>query len=82
VKPDRTRRLARHLVWDDASATAHLARNVIDELASLDPARLRKCARSACDLLFYDTSRSRTRRWHAEDPCGWRERQQTRCDHS
>jgi predicted RNA-binding Zn ribbon-like protein len=70
--------LARHLVWDDTSVAAHLARTVIDELASLDPARLRECARSACDLLFYDTTRSRTRRWHAEDPCGWRERQQAR----
>jgi predicted RNA-binding Zn ribbon-like protein len=70
--------LATRLVWDDASAAAHLARKVIDELAGLDPARLRACARSACDLLFYDTTRSRTRRWHAEDPCGWRERQQAR----
>jgi predicted RNA-binding Zn ribbon-like protein len=70
--------LARRLVWDDTSVAAHLARKVIDELASLDPARLRECARSACDLLFYDTTRSRTRRWHAEDPCGWRERQQAR----
>ncbi len=25
-----------------------------------------------------DTTRSRTRRWHAEDPCGWRERQRAR----
>jgi hypothetical protein len=26
-------------------------------------------------LLFYDSTKSRTRRWHAEDPCGRRERQ-------
>ncbi len=65
----------RHLVWTDASLAAALARRLIDELTALQPDRLRRCARPECDLLFYDTTRSRTRRWHAEDPCGWRERQ-------
>src|SRR6266545_4823641 len=45
------------------------------ELNALEPDRLRRCARPECDLIFYDTTRSHTRRWHAEDPCGWRERQ-------
>lgn len=65
----------RHLVWSDTSVTAALARRLVEELGALDPDRLRRCARPECDLIFYDTTRSRTRRWHAEDPCGWRERQ-------
>lgn len=63
------------LIWTDPSLTTALARHVIEELDGLDPSRLRRCARPECDLVFYDTTRSRTRRWHAEDPCGWRERQ-------
>jgi predicted RNA-binding Zn ribbon-like protein len=63
------------LVWTDTSLAAALARRLIEELSALEPDRLRRCARPECDLLFYDTTRSRTRRWHAEDPCGWRERQ-------
>jgi len=70
--------LRQDLVWDDESATGCLARRVIGELAALEPGRLRECARPECTLLFYDTTRSRTRRWHAEDPCGWRERQRVR----
>jgi predicted RNA-binding Zn ribbon-like protein len=70
--------LRQDLVWDDESATGCLARRVIGELAALEPGRLRECARRECTLLFYDTTRSRTRRWHAEDPCGWRERQRAR----
>jgi predicted RNA-binding Zn ribbon-like protein len=63
------------LIWTDTSLAAGLARRLIQELDALEPDRLRRCARPECDLLFYDTTRSRTRRWHAEDPCGWRERQ-------
>jgi predicted RNA-binding Zn ribbon-like protein len=63
------------LVWTDTSLAAALARRLVGELDALEPARLRRCARPECDLLFYDATRSRTRRWHAEDPCGWRERQ-------
>lgn len=69
------------LVWHDRSLAGHLARRVIDEIAALDRSRLRRCARNACDLLFYDTTRSRTRRWHAEDPCGCRERQRAHRAH-
>jgi predicted RNA-binding Zn ribbon-like protein len=65
----------RRLIWTDTSLAAALARRLIEELNVLEPDRLRRCARPECDLLFYDTTRSRTRRWHAEDPCGWRERQ-------
>jgi predicted RNA-binding Zn ribbon-like protein len=65
----------RQLIWTDTSLAAALARRLIEELSALEPDRFRRCARPACDLLFYDTTRSRTRRWHAEDPCGWRERQ-------
>ena len=65
----------RQLIWTDTSLAAALARRLIEELNTLEPDRLRRCARPECDLLFYDTTRSRTRRWHAEDPCGWRERQ-------
>jgi predicted RNA-binding Zn ribbon-like protein len=68
--------LRQDLLWTDKSVSSGLARRLIEELAALEPTRLRRCARSACDLLFYDTTRSRTRRWHAEDPCGWRQRQQ------
>ena len=65
----------RQLVWTDTSLAAALARRLVDELDALEPDRFRRCARPECDLLIYDTTRSRTRRWHAEDPCGWRERQ-------
>ncbi|GAA5135148.1 CGNR zinc finger domain-containing protein [Pseudonocardia adelaidensis] len=67
--------LRRRLVWSDTSLAAALARRLVEELDALEPGRLRRCARPECELLFYDTTRSRTRRWHAEDPCGWRERQ-------
>lgn len=63
------------LIWTDTSLAAALARRLIGELDALEPDRLRRCERPECDLLLYDTTRSRTRRWHAEDPCGWRERQ-------
>jgi predicted RNA-binding Zn ribbon-like protein len=65
----------RQLIWTDSTLAAKLARRLIYELDALEPDRFRRCARPECDLLFYDTTRSRTRRWHAEDPCGWRERQ-------
>jgi len=65
----------RQLVWIDTSLAAALARRLVDELDALETDRFRWCARPECDLLIYDTTRSRTRRWHAEDPCGWRERQ-------
>jgi predicted RNA-binding Zn ribbon-like protein len=71
-------RLRQTLAWNDPSVAARLARRLAAELAALDPHRLRRCARPECDLVFYDITRSRTQRWHAEDPCGWRERQRRR----
>jgi predicted RNA-binding Zn ribbon-like protein len=67
--------LRREVVWTDASPAAALARRLVEEFGALEPDRLRRCARQECTLLFYDTTKSRTRRWHAEDPCGRRERQ-------
>lgn len=32
--------------------------------------RLRVCANHACRKVFYDTTRSRTRRWHSYELCG------------
>ena len=57
------------------SAPATLVIAAIRELSELDPARLRRCARPECSLVFYDATRSGTQRWHAESPCGLRERQ-------
>lgn len=33
-------------------------------------ARLRICANDECRMVFYDTTRSRTRRWHSYEICG------------
>jgi predicted RNA-binding Zn ribbon-like protein len=68
-------RLRTRLEWSEPTSTATLARQVALELGEIDPKRLKRCALPACDLLFYDTTRSATRRWHAESPCGARERQ-------
>jgi predicted RNA-binding Zn ribbon-like protein len=69
------RSLHTRLDWGEPTPTAALARQVVLELGELDPKRLKRCALPACDLVFYDTTRSGTRRWHAESPCGSRERQ-------
>jgi predicted RNA-binding Zn ribbon-like protein len=58
-----------------ASAAATLLVAVIRQLSELEPSRLRRCARPECSLVFYDVTRSATQRWHAERPCGLRERQ-------
>ena len=57
------------------SAAATLLIAVIRELSELEPSRLRRCARPECRLVLYDVTRSATQRWHAERPCGLRERQ-------
>ena len=57
-----------------ASAAATLLTEVIRELSELEPSRLRRCGRPECTLAFYDATRSATQRWHAERPCGVRER--------
>jgi predicted RNA-binding Zn ribbon-like protein len=74
LEPDGGALRAR-LEWSDPDPVSALARRLISELGTLDIGRLRRCARPECDLVFYDTTRSGTRRWHAESPCGVRERQ-------
>jgi len=64
--------------WHDPDPVAGLARRVIEELDGIDLSRLRQCQRNECDLLFFDMTRSRSQRWHAENPCGWLERQRRR----
>jgi predicted RNA-binding Zn ribbon-like protein len=73
VGDDRT--LRPRLEWSEPTPAATLARRVALELAEIDVARLKRCERPACNLVFYDTTRPGTRRWHAESPCGNRERQ-------
>ena len=68
--------LRERLRWSDPTLVSSLARRVVHELATVDPARLRRCARSECELVFYDTTKSNTQRWHADSPCGQRARQQ------
>jgi predicted RNA-binding Zn ribbon-like protein len=57
------------------SAAGKLLLDVVRQLGELEPSRLRRCARPECRLAFYDNTRSATQRWHAERPCGLRERQ-------
>jgi hypothetical protein len=64
--------------WHGPDPVAGLARRVIGEFDDIDLSRLRQCQRSECDLLFFDLTRSRSQRWHAESPCGWLERQHRR----
>jgi predicted RNA-binding Zn ribbon-like protein len=73
VSKDQT--LRAQLKWSEPTPAATLARRVALELAEIDVARLKRCERPACNLVFYDATRSGTQRWHAESPCGNRERQ-------
>jgi predicted RNA-binding Zn ribbon-like protein len=67
--------LRARLDWSEPSPAATLARKVALELGEIDVTRLKRCERPACNLVFYDATRSGTQRWHAESPCGNRERQ-------
>jgi hypothetical protein len=58
-----------------AAPAAAVAGRLIAELAGADLTRVRECGRPECRLIFYDDTRSRTQRWHAEAPCGRLERQ-------
>jgi predicted RNA-binding Zn ribbon-like protein len=60
------------------SAAGSLLAAAVRELGELEPSRLRRCGRPECSLVFYDTTRSATQLWHAERPCGIRERQRRR----
>lgn len=70
--------LESHVDWRDPDAIAALSRRVVEELGQLDTRRLLACEREECGLVFFDPTRSRTQRWHAENPCGWLARQQRR----
>lgn len=72
-QPDQTLRTT--LRPRSESAAGALLVAVFRELSELQPSRLRRCARPQCGLVFYDVTRSATQRWHAERPCGLRERQ-------
>lgn len=72
---DSSRRLRAAVAPRRDSAAAALLVAVIGELGELDSSRLRRCARPECTLVFYDTTRSGTQRWHAENPCGRQQRQ-------
>lgn len=75
LREQRCRGVRSQLDWHDPTRVSMLARQVIVELGEIELGRLRRCEREECDLVFYDTTRSGTRRWHAEAPCGLRERQ-------
>jgi predicted RNA-binding Zn ribbon-like protein len=72
---EQTPAFGARLEWSDPTPVSALARRVVCELGEVDLARLRRCARPECNLVFYDASRSGTQRWHADSPCGARERQ-------
>lgn len=57
---------------------ARLSAFCVDELSRCDHHRIKKCARPECAMYFYDQTRNRSARWHAEDPCGWRSRDERR----
>ncbi len=47
-----------------------IARSAAETIAEGSAAPLRKCANPGCDLLFYDDSRTRRRRWCSMATCG------------
>ena len=75
VEVGESQTVSARLEWSEPTPAAALARRVALELGEIAVTRLKRCERPACDLVFYDTTRSATRRWHAESPCGARERQ-------
>jgi predicted RNA-binding Zn ribbon-like protein len=54
--------LAPHGAGPEA-ALLPIAHSALDLLTGKDPARLHRCANERCVLLFYDTTKSATRRW-------------------
>ena len=60
-----------HAVQDEGLARAlyEIAMSFARDLVDQDPSRIRICANPDCRWVFYDNSRSRTRRW-CEDSCG------------
>jgi predicted RNA-binding Zn ribbon-like protein len=47
-----------------------LARSIAEFLATADPSLVKACGGSGCILLFYDTTKSHTRRWCSMAGCG------------
>jgi predicted RNA-binding Zn ribbon-like protein len=58
-----------HQVSGDAVA-ARIVLDVADLVSTGTWNRLRMCANDRCTEVFYDTTRSRTRRWHSYEICG------------
>lgn len=57
-----------------ASPLAPVVTSAIDLLTSSDADRVRSCAADACEWLFMDTTKNRTRRWCDMKVCGNREK--------
>jgi predicted RNA-binding Zn ribbon-like protein len=72
-----SRMMAEETILTD-DPVARLSAFCIDELTRCDHRRIRKCARPECAMYFYDQTRNRSGRWHADDPCGWRSRDERR----
>ncbi|HEY7414326.1 MAG TPA: CGNR zinc finger domain-containing protein [Ktedonobacteraceae bacterium] len=53
---------------------AVVAARCVTELSKVDFTRLKTCCWPPCELVFYDATRNRSAKWHAENPCGWRAR--------
>ena len=49
---------------------ARIVLDVADLVSTGTWNRLRMCANDRCSEVFYDTTRSRTRRWHSYETCG------------
>ncbi len=61
---DRVYHLRIESVQDNLETTlAHIARSFAEVLVEGDPARIKLCENPDCRWVFYDRSRSRTRRW-------------------
>lgn len=70
--------LASRFVPAAGDPVAGLAALCALELNACDPSRFKTCERRECGRYFYDTTRNRSGRWHAEEPCGWRMRAERR----
>jgi predicted RNA-binding Zn ribbon-like protein len=55
---------------DTLALLAPVALSAARLLTEDDPSRVRRCGNPACILYFYDTTRSRTRRWCRMQGCG------------
>lgn len=55
---------------EEADALFLVARAAAEFLATAEPTRIRRCEGTNCILLFYDTTKSGTRRWCSMAGCG------------